>query len=71
MKRSNSRKLVRAFLKELGGSQREIAQKVGVRQASISRWTQSGFPPLREDSLRLRFPDLKVWQSYPKAREDN
>lgn len=59
-------RLARSFIKEIG-TQAQVAAIVGVRQPSVSRWTKNGFSRLREADLRVRFPEMRVWQKFPLA----
>lgn len=56
--------LARTFIEEIG-TQTQVAEVVGVKQPSVSRWTRNGFSRLREADLRVRFPYMKVWKKFP------
>lgn len=56
--------LARAVVAELGGSSK-AAKLVGISQPSVSLWSRRGLGVVRENDLRFRFPDLKVWKKFP------
>ena len=59
--------LARALVEEFGG-QSAAARAVGIRQPSVCRWTATGISPIRENDLRFRFPEMKVWKRFPPSR---
>lgn len=65
-KQSNLRAtaIARDLVREVG-SQRKTAELVGVKQPSVFAWTKNGLTATRENDLRFRFPELRVWKRYP------
>jgi predicted XRE-type DNA-binding protein len=61
-------KVARAFIKEIG-TQKEVAEVVGVKQPTVSRWSCFGMSTMRENDLRVRFPHMSVWDRYPSQSE--
>lgn len=65
---TRSIQVARAFIKEIG-TQKEVAEAVGVKQPSVSRWARFGMSRQRENDLRILFPDLRVWVDFPPQVE--
>lgn len=63
-KRMRSLEIAHELVREVG-SQRKTASLVGVKQPSVCAWLKSGMTQTRENDLRFRFPDLKVWKRFP------
>lgn len=66
---SRSIELAKQLVAELG-SQKAVAQYVGVKQPSVWLWTRRGISELRESYLRERFPELRTWKVFPPVRDD-
>lgn len=63
-----ARAIAQALVLEVGG-QAATARLVGIKQPSVAGWLKNGVSKTRENDLRFRFPELKVWQRFPpKAR---
>lgn len=63
-----SRAIARALVLEVGG-QGATARLVGIKQPSVAGWLKNGVSQTRENDLRFRFPDLKVWKRFPPKFE--
>ena len=65
---NRSVQVARAFIKEIG-TQKAVAEAVGVKQPSVSRWARYGMSRQRENDLRILFPSLRVWIDFPPLVE--
>lgn len=65
---NRSVQVARAFIKEIG-TQKAVAEAVGVKQPSVSRWARYGMSRQRENDLRILFPSLRVWIDFPSLVE--
>lgn len=59
-----ARTIARELVAELGG-QTKAARLIGIKQPSVAGWLKNGIGEIRENDLRFRFPDLKVWTHFP------
>ena len=65
-----AREIARALVLEVGG-QGATAKLVGIKQPSVAGWIKNGIGSTRENDLRFRFPELKVWSRFPPRSEAN